>query len=161
MKIVSESDNCKCKYSLKLVNNGGASTEVIVWNKSGKDGKPQSGMSSEPNLNIPLDVGESGMVCFDENSQIAFSRNCERSSISNQPDCTWGEADFGNLQNGGWNGYDVSSIANSAGNTENIIITCAKGETSSQEKNSFTSASQTNAGGSVPPGSMAIQAEWR
>lgn len=134
---------------------------VIVWNKSGKDGQPQSGMGSTPNLNIPLGVGESKLVCFDENSQIAFSRDCTRSSVSNSPDCTWGEADFGDLRNGAWSGYDVTSIANSAGNTENLAITCPNGKTSSQSENSFTNASQDNAGGAIAPGPMAIQAEWK
>ncbi|MCJ1428467.1 hypothetical protein MMC29_006377 [Sticta canariensis] len=161
MKIVGESDNCDCKYSIKFINNGGASMEAIVWNKSGKDGQPQSGMGSEPNLKIPLGVGESQLVCFDENSQVSFSRNCKRNSVSNIPDCTWGEADFGDLRNGAWSGYDVSSIPNSAGNTENLTITCPKAKTSSQQENSFTDASQEDAGGAVAPGSMAIQAEWQ
>lgn len=161
MKVVSASDNCDCKYSIKFVNNGGASMEAIVWNKSGKDGQPQSGMGSVPNLNIPLGVGESKLVCFDENSQVSFSRNCQRSAVSNSPDCTWGEADFGDLRNGAWSGYDVSSIANSAGNVENLTLTCSKAKTSSQAENSFTDASQEDAGGSVAPGSVAIQAEWK
>ena len=161
MKVVGASDNCDCKYSIKFVNNGGASMEAIVWNKSGKDGLPQSGMGSAPNLNIPLGVGESKLVCFDENSQISFSRNCQRSAVSNSPDCTWGEADFGDLRNGAWSGYDVSSIANSAGNVENLTLTCSKAKTSSQAENSFTDASQEDAGGSVAPGSVAIQAEWK
>lgn len=161
MKVLGDAGSCDCKYSIKLLNNGGASMEVIVWNKSGKDGKPQSGMGSDPNLKIPLGVGESQLVCVDENSQVAFSRNCQRNSVSNIPDCTWGEADFGDLRNGAWSGYDVSSIANSDGNTENLAITCAKGKTSSQAENSFTDVSQEDAGGAVAPGPMAIQAEWK
>lgn len=160
MKAVDSSDSCNCKYSIRLINNGGSSMEAIVWNKSGRDGQPQSGMSSEPNLNIPLGIGESKVVCLDENSQVAFSRNCKRSSVSNAPDCTWGEADFGDLRNGGWNGYDVSSIANSAGNNENVAITCAKGKTSSQSENSFINVEQEDAGGQITPGPMAIRAEW-
>ena len=161
MAKVDESDIGSCKYSIKFVNNRGNSLSVIVWNKSGKDGKPLSGMSSTPNLSFPLATGESQVVCFDENSQVGFAPDCKRNPLQgNTPDCTWGEADFGNISNGGWSGYDVSSIPNSAGNVENLTISCPGGETSSQASNSFTSAAQTNAGGSLAPGPAPITAKW-
>lgn len=162
MAKVKESDSGSCKYTIKFVNDGGNSLSVIVWNKSGKDGQSQSGMGSTPNLNFPLAVGGSQVVCFDENTQLGFARDCQRNPLKgNLPDCTWGEADFGNLQNGGWSGYDVSSIPNSAGNVENLTLSCPGGKTSSQAKNSFVSASQTNAGGSLAPGSIHITATWQ
>lgn len=162
MKTVAASDAGKCKYSIKFVNNGGNSKNFIIWNKSGKDGQPQSGMGSEPNMHIPLGAGESQFVCFDENSQVAFSEDCPRDPLKgNLPNCTWGEADFGDLRNGGWSGYDRSSIPNSAGNTGFLTISCPKGKASSQDYNSFTDASQEDAGGSIAPGSADLTAEWR
>lgn len=151
-----------CKYSIKFVNNGGQSKNLILWNKSGRDGRPQSGMGDAPYLHLPIAAGQSQYVCFDENSQVAFSEDCPRNpSQGNLPDCTWGEADFGDLRNGGWSGYDRSSIPNTQGNTGYLTLSCPGGKTSSQGHNSFTDASQEDAGGAIAPGPAAITAEWR
>ena len=141
------------KYSNTFTNPTSDKISVIVWNKSGKDGQPQSGMSLPPTLTFSLGPNESKAVAFDENSQVAFAQDCERDPLKgNLPNCTWGEADFGDLRNGGWSGYDRSSIPNSAGNTGLLTISCEGAKTSSQGSNSFTSAAQTNAGGSLAPG---------
>lgn len=141
------------KYSNTFSNPTSDKISVIVWNKSGKDGQPQSGMSLEPNLKFDLGPKESVAVAFDENSQVSFAQDCERDPAKgNVPNCTWGEVDFGDLRNGGWSGYDRSSIPNSAGNTGLLTISCEGAQTSSQQSNSFTSAAQTNAGGSLVPG---------
>lgn len=162
MAKVPESEIDNCKYSIKFINDGGNAMSIILWNKSGKDGRPLSGMALAPNLKFPLGIGESQAVCFDENSQVAFARDCERNPLKgNIPDCTWGEADFGNISNGGHSGYDVSSIPNSAGNVENITITCPKGKTSSQKENLFTDVAQTNAGGALNPGPMPLKVIWQ
>lgn len=152
----------KCKYSIHFVNNGQQSKNFILWNKSGRDGRPQSGMGDAPYLHLPVAAGQSQYVCFDENSQVAFSEDCPRNpSQGNLPDCTWGEADFGDLRNGGWSGYDRSSIPNTQGNTGYLTLSCPGGKTSSQGYNSFTDASQEDAGGAIAPGPVAITAEWR
>lgn len=152
----------KCKYSIKFANNGAQSKTFILWNKSGRDGRPQSGMGDAPYLHLPVAAGQSQYVCFDENSQVAFSEDCPRNpSQGNLPDCTWGEADFGDLRNGGWSGYDRSSIPNTQGNTGFLTLSCPGGKTSSQDYNSFTDASQEDAGGAIAPGPAAIAAEWR
>ena len=141
------------KYSNTFTNPTPDKISVIVWNKSGKDGQPQSGMSLPPTLTFSLGPKESKAVAFDENSQVAFAQDCARDPMKgNLPDCTWGEADFGDLRNGGWSGYDRSSIPNSAGNTGLLTISCEGAKTSSKGSNSFTSAAQTNAGGSLAPG---------
>lgn len=160
MHFVDESERGSYKYSLTLTNINDVSTTYIVWNKSGKNGQPQSGMGLEPNLKFTIGPQESRVIAFDENSQLGFSRDCERNKLGgNLPDCTWGEADFGNLQNGGWSGYDCSSIANSKGNVDYCRMTCEGGKTSSHEGNMFTDPSQTNAGGSLAPGPVAFYAE--
>lgn len=152
----------KCKYSIQFLNNGQQSRTFILWNKSGPDGQPQSGMGDAPYLHLPVAAGQSQYVCFDENSQVAFSEDCPRNpSQGNVPDCTWGEADFGDLRNGGWSGYDRSSIPNTQGNTGYLTLSCPGGKTSSQGYNSFTDASQEDAGGAIAPGPVAIKAEWR
>ena len=152
MLIIADGDKTNYKYTNKFTNKGADKICIIVWNKSGKDGQPQSGMALPPVLKFDVGPGESQTVAFDENSQVAFSQDCPRSPTSNIPDCTWGEADFGDLRNGGWSGYDRSSIPNSAGNSGLLTIECDGAETSSQDSNSFTSASQDHAGGALAPG---------
>lgn len=141
------------KYSNTFSNPTGEKISVIVWNKSGKDGQAQSGMSLPANLKFDLGPKESVAVAFDENTQVSFAQDCERDPAKgNVPNCTWGEVDFGDLRNGGWSGYDRSSIPNSAGNTGLLTISCEGAKTSSQQSNSFTSEAQSNAGGSLAPG---------
>lgn len=152
MKFISESEDNKYKYTNQFCSESKEKITVIVWNKSGIDGQPQSGMSLPPNLKFDLGPGECRYVAFDENTQAAFSQDCARDPLKgNLPQCPWGEVDFGNQQNGGWSGYDRSTIVTGV-NSGVLTISCEGAETSSQEENSFTSASQTNAGGSKPPG---------
>ena len=154
MVLLDSADKAKTyKYSNTFTNPTSDKISVIVWNKSGKDGQAQSGMSLPPTLTFSLDPNESKAVAFDENSQVAFAQDCARDPMKgNLPNCTWGEVDFGDLRNGGWSGYDRSSIPNSAGNTGLLTISCEGAKTSSKGSNSFTSAAQTNAGGSLAPG---------
>lgn len=160
MIFVDESQRSSYKYTLTLTNINDVATTYIVWNKSGKDGQPQSGMGSEPNLRFTVGSQESRVIAFDENSQVSFSRDCERNKQGgNLPDCTWGEADFGDLRNGGWSGYDCSSIPNSKGNVDYCRMSCEGAKTSSHEGNMFTDVSQTNAGGSLAPGPVTFYAE--
>lgn len=160
MILIDESERRHYKYTITLTNIEDAPTKYILWNKSGKDGRPQSGMGSEPNLKFTIGAQESQVIAFDENSQVSFSRDCERNVLGgNLPDCTWGEADFGDLRNGGWSGYDCSSIPNSQGNVGHCRISCEGAKTSSDKENSFVSAAQTNAGGSLAPGPVAFYAE--
>lgn len=160
MILIDESERSNYKYTLTLTNINNADTTYIVWNKSGKDGQPQSGMGLEPNLKFTVSPRKAQVIAFDENSQISFSRDCERNKLGgNLPDCTWGEADFGDLRNGGWSGYDCSSIPNTKGNVDYCKMSCEGAKTSSHEYNSFTDASQTNAGGSLAPGPVAFYAE--
>lgn len=141
------------KYSNTFTNPTSEKVTVIMWNKSGKDGRPQSGMGLDPLMTFSLDPNESKAVAFDENTQAAFSQDCPRDPMKgNLPDCTWGEVDFGDLRNGAWSGYDRSSIPNGAGNTGLLTMSSEGAKTSSKEENSFTSAAQTNAGGALAPG---------
>lgn len=154
MILLDSADDAKqFKYSNTFTNPTSDEIKVIVWNKSGKDGRPQSGMGLPPTITFALGPNESKAMAFDENTQAAFSQDCERDPMKgNLPNCTWGEIDFGDLRNGGWSGYDRSSIPNGAGNTGLLTISCEGAKTSSQESNSFTSAAQTNAGGALAPG---------
>ena len=152
MKLIPESDESKYDYTNQFCSESGKPISIIIWNKSGSDGQPQSGMSLPPNIKFDLNPGECRYVAFDQNTQAGFSKDCARDPLKgNIPQCPWGEVDFGNQQNGGWSGYDRSTIVTGV-NSGLLTISCEGAETSSEQNNSFTSASQTNAGGSLPPG---------
>ena len=149
----SADDAKNFKYTNTFTNPTSEKVQVILWNKSGKDGRPQSGMALPPLYTFSLDPQESKAMAFDENSQVAFSRDCARDPMKgNLPDCTWGEVDFGDVRNGGNSGYDRSSIPNGAGDTGVLNIKCDGAETSDKGFNSFTDVAQTHAGGAKPPG---------
>ncbi|KAL8916140.1 MAG: hypothetical protein Q9208_008677 [Pyrenodesmia sp. 3 TL-2023] len=149
------------KYTNTFKNVGQNPIPINVWNKAGRDGRANSGGCTEPNLKFTLAAGESQVVAFDENTQAAFARDCERGP-GNYPACVWGELDYGDLRpsdatgqgNAGHSGFDRSSIA--GGHGEMLTMTCvdcAGGEqTSSREVNRFTDASQLSGGGQVNPG---------
>ena len=163
MKLVDAPDGYD--YTNTFTNSGAASINVIIWNKAGDQSKgqgPNGGQSATPNLGFTLAAGASRTVAFDANSQVAWSRDCARRSDNNSPDCTWGEGDFGNVSNGGWSGYDVSSIQNSRGNDEAMCITSSKqnaGKESSNRVNNWVAADQANqgAGGNIPPGAGPVR----
>ena len=150
IKLASVDDIKNFKYSNTFKNGGSDKISVVVWNKAGSDGQCQSGMALPPHLKFDLGAGESIAVAFDENSQIGFAKDGQRNQYGLLT-TAWGEADFGDLRNQGWSGYDRSTIVQ-AGNEGLLTISCEGAKTSSQQGNSFLSASQTNAGGALPPG---------
>ncbi|KAL9020557.1 MAG: hypothetical protein Q9185_002143 [Variospora sp. 1 TL-2023] len=157
------------KYTITFNNVGENPFPVIVWNKVGRNGDPHSGSCTEPNLKFTLGAGESQVVAFDENTQGAFSRDCERGP-SNQPNCVWGEFDFGDLRpddpsgrgNKQHSGFDRSSIQ--GGLDDHLIMTClnCKGgeQTSARGKNEFTTDAQLSGGGQNNPGESHFLAEF-
>ncbi|KAL8933435.1 MAG: hypothetical protein Q9211_005787 [Gyalolechia sp. 1 TL-2023] len=149
------------KYTNVFKNIGQNPYPIIVWNKAGRDGRPLSGGCTEANLKFVLNPGESQAVAFDENTQAAFSRDCERGA-GNYPTCVWGEMDFGDIRpddstgagNKGHSGFDRSHIGGGALEVLTMsCVNCAGGaQTSSREENHFHSASQLSAGGQVNAG---------
>ena len=156
------------KYTTVFKNTGQNKIPVNVWNKAGKDGQANSGGCTEPNLKFTLQPGESQAVAFDENTQAAFSRDCEKGP-GGYPACVWGELDFGDQRpddstgagNKGHSGFDRSSIPGGAGEVLTMsCLNCGGGDqTSSREKNSFTSAAQLSGGGQANPGPAHFLAE--
>ncbi|KAI4122204.1 MAG: hypothetical protein LQ347_006586 [Umbilicaria vellea] len=163
MRLVSSADSYD--YTNTFRNAASAPLTIIIWNKAGDPAKgqgPNQGQSSAPTLGFTLAAGASQTVAFDSNSQVAWSRNCDRRGDNGAPDCTWGEGDFGNASNQGWTGYDVSSIQNSHGNSEAMCITSAPhnaGLESSNLKNNWVTPDQANqgAGGNIPPEAMPVR----
>ena len=150
IQLASVDDIKNFKYSNTFENGGSDKISVVVWNKVGSDGQCQSGMALPAHLKFDLDAGQSIAVAFDENSQIGFAKDGQRNQYG-MLTTAWGEADYGDLRNQGWSGYDRSTIVQ-GGNEGLLTISCEGAKTSSQQGNSFLSASQTNAGGALPPG---------
>ena len=150
IQLASANDIKDYKYSNTFTNGGSDKISVVVWNKAGSDGRPQSGMALPPHIQFDLGAGESVALAFDENSQIGFAKDGQRNQYGLLT-TAWGEADFGDLRNQGWSGYDRSTIVQ-GGNEGLLTIACEGAKTSSQHGNSFLSAAQTNAGGALPPG---------
>ncbi|KAL8652864.1 MAG: hypothetical protein Q9210_002445 [Variospora velana] len=156
------------KYTIDFKNVGENPFPVIVWNKAGRNGEANSGGCTEPNLKFTLGAGESQVVAFDENSQGAFSRDCEKGPAG-YPNCVWGEWDFGDMRptdatglgNKGHSGFDRSSIQGGA--HEHLTMKCLNcgggQQTSARGKNEFTSDTQMSGGGQNNPGESHFLAE--
>ena len=160
---LSDCDTSGYDYSITFTNKDSSPIKVAMWNKVGDDnatpGRVQTGASRNAWYTFPLEAGQSAAFAIAENSQIAFSQACGRDSTNGLFDCTWGEADFCdlNVPNTKWSGYDRSSLPNGAGNT-GLLTVCADGfDCSSQAKFSFTSHLQGNTGGrtNIPAGQPA------
>lgn len=144
-------------HTISFTNAASESIEVAMWNKVGDNYQmpnvpgPITGAFRNAFWKFSLGAGQSTVFAVQANSQIAFSQACNRAFAGNF-DCTWGEADFADVPNGGNSGYDRSSIPNSQGNT-GLLTVCADGhDCSSEQSNSFVSVSQTNAGGNLDIG---------
>lgn len=149
---LSDCDVSGQKYAITFTNSDSKQIEVAMWNKVGDDFKipdrKQTGHTRNAFWKFSLEAGQSAAFAVQANSQIAFSQACNRGGIG-EFDCAWGEADFGNLNNKGWSGYDRSTIRNSAGNT-GLLTMCAEGHgCSSKEAHSFVTDKQTDAGGDL------------
>lgn len=156
------------KYTTTFKNVGQNPMPVNVWNKVGRDGQANSGGCTEPNLKFTLGSGESQVVAFDENTQAAFSRDCDKGP-GGYPSCVWGELDFGDQRpsdstgqgNARHSGFDRSSIPGGAG--EVLTMTCLNcgggDQTSGRGQNEFISAAQLSGGGQNNPGPAHFLAE--
>ncbi|KAI4105844.1 MAG: hypothetical protein L6R37_002489 [Teloschistes peruensis] len=168
MMFIPTSEVDKHKYTTEFKNVGQQRMAINVWNKAGRDGQANSGGCTEANLKFSLIPGESQAVAFDENTQAAFSRDCDKGA-GGYPACVWGELDFGDQRptdgtgqgNEGHSGFDRSSIPGGHGEVLTVsCLNCGGGaQTSSREKNNFHSETQLSAGGQANPGPAHFLAE--
>ncbi|KAL8669030.1 MAG: hypothetical protein Q9168_006363 [Polycauliona sp. 1 TL-2023] len=148
MMAINTGDVDKYKYTNTFKNTGSNPLTIIIWNKNGRDGAPQSGMCEEPNMKFTVPAGQSQAVAFDENTLASFSRDCTRKAPANIPDCVWGELSFGSempavnghAASNKASGFDRSSIPGGA--NEVMTITCASCD--QQARDDTKSAKGTN-----------------
>ncbi|KAL1985666.1 hypothetical protein VTN96DRAFT_7533 [Rasamsonia emersonii] len=168
---ISENEVSKYKYTLKFL--GDSITEpwtVVFWNKIGPDGK-LDGWYGYSALQFQINPGETKYVACDEDTQGAFGA-APGNTLPKDADggwaSSWGEFDFGNSQNGGWSGFDVSVIqAQNAGlPIQGLKICDAANENTcssiasrlSNVVNAYTNkeAAEGGIGGNIPPGPLAL-----
>lgn len=159
------------QYEYTLVfNNAGGDAQCACWNKIGPDGGINGFFNGNEAIKFSLPAGAKQAVAIDSNSQMGCT--CGEGSIPLTPigqfAGTWIEGDVGNLSNGGWSGFDASSLASVAagmdipglnvcgtGPQEGICSTIFPGGTG---KNAFTAgtAEMDGLGLNCPPGPQSI-----
>ncbi|KAI3286988.1 hypothetical protein DTO002I6_7967 [Penicillium roqueforti] len=100
------------KYVAQFTGPNGEPWTVVVWNKVGPDGK-LTGWYGHSALTFTIAPGETRYVAFDEDSEGAWGAAPGDHLPTDQwggYSCTWGEFGFGDGENNGWSGWDVSAI---------------------------------------------------
>ncbi|KAJ5142564.1 uncharacterized protein N7515_001351 [Penicillium bovifimosum] len=100
------------KYVAQFTGSNNEPWTVVVWNKIGPDGK-LTGWYGHSALTFTLAPGETRYVAFDEDSEGAWGAAPGGKLPTDQwggYSCTWGEFSFGDGENNGWSGWDVSAI---------------------------------------------------
>jgi hypothetical protein len=99
-----------------VVQFSGPETEpwtVTVWNKVGPTGK-MDGWYGHAALTFVLHPREVRYVAFDEDSEGGWAAGPGEDGLPTDTwggyTTTWGEFSFGDVENGGWSGWDVSAI---------------------------------------------------
>ena len=113
--IISVSPEAAHNYKY-VVQFNGAKTQpwtVIIWNKVGPDGK-LDGWYGHSALTFVIAPGETHYVAFDEDSEGAWGAAPGTNGLPTDHwggyTSTWGEFSFGDGENSGWSGWDVSAI---------------------------------------------------
>lgn len=109
---VSEFAAHRYKYVARFSGAKDKPWTVVVWNKFGPDGK-MTGWYGHSAVTFTLAPGESRYVAFDEDSEGAWGAAPGDHLPTDHwggYSCTWGEFSFGDAENHGWSGWDVSAI---------------------------------------------------
>lgn len=110
---VSATQAHKYKYVVEFVGSNTAPWTVTIWNKVGPDGA-MDGWYGHVALSFVLAPGEKHYVAFDEDSEGAWGAAPGTSGLPTDSwggfTSTWGEFSFGDAENSGWSGWDVSAI---------------------------------------------------
>ncbi|KAL7912693.1 hypothetical protein GGI35DRAFT_259544 [Trichoderma velutinum] len=105
------------QYQYTVVfNNAGDDSSCKCWNKIGADGQIDGFFNGHEALTFDLPAGGQQVLAVDSNSQFGCACGKGGPELTNigQFASTWVEGDVGNLSNGGWSGFDASSIVAAA-----------------------------------------------
>lgn len=119
---VSASEASSYKYVVQFKGSNTVDWIVKIWNKIGSDAKVDGFFNGHACHSFTLAPGETRYWAFNTNTQGGWAAAEGSDLPTNSQDgayaATWGEIDFGNEDNSGWSGYDVSAIqAQKAGKT--------------------------------------------
>lgn len=110
---VSPTEAHRYKYVAQFTGANSEPWTVIIWNKIGPDGK-MDGWYGHSALTFVLAPGETKYVAFDEDSVGAWGAAPGTNGLPTDNfggyTSTWGEFSFGDVENNGWSGWDVSAI---------------------------------------------------
>lgn len=109
---VSDTEAHSYKYVAKFSGSNDSPWTVVVWNKIGPEGK-MNGWYGNSAVTFTLAPGETRYVAFDEDSEGAWGAAPGDHLPTDHwggYSCTWGEFSFGDAENNGWSGWDVSAI---------------------------------------------------
>lgn len=110
---VSPAEAHRYKYVVRFTGSNTQPWTITIWNKVGPDGK-MDGWYGHSALTFVLAPGETQYVAFDEDSEGAWGAapGTKGLPVDNWGGftSTWGEFSFGDGENDGWSGWDVSAI---------------------------------------------------
>lgn len=165
---VSANDAANYKYVAQFKGGNTDPWNIVFWNKFGPDGK-MDGWFGHSALTLTLNAGETKYVAFDDNSQGGWAAAGGSIPTGNNGgySATWGEFDFGDIQNNRASGFDVSAIQpQTAGQDVQGMKICQapSGTCSSITKgggsvdNAYTKAETDigGIGGNLPPGPVRL-----
>lgn len=170
---VSPTESHRYKYVVQFTGSNTEPWMVVIWNKVGPDGK-MDGWYSHTALRFILAPGEMRYVAFDEDSEGAWGAAPSAQSLPIDPwggySCTWGEFSFGDVENGGWSGWDVSAIQAQIAHqhVQGMRICKADGEGCSiiepgarKVVNAYTKTKRKHdgIGGAAPPGPVRLEVQ--
>lgn len=141
MLMIDPSQKSQYKYTNTFSNASNKPETVTLWNKTGPDGQPLSGMGLADPVTFTLQPGQSQTMAFDSGSSVAWC--VAGSGTPANSGQTWGEATFGS-GNGG-SGWDISQIPPAGGNGQMTITNAGTGSTITNA-NAYTYNGESSAG---------------
>jgi hypothetical protein len=110
---VSPTEAHRYKYVVRFTGSNASPWTITIWNKVGPDGK-MDGWYGHSALTFILAPDETRYIAFDEDSEGAWGAAPGTNGLPVDNwggfTSTWGEFSFGDGENGGWSGWDVSAI---------------------------------------------------
>lgn len=110
---VSPTEAHRYKYVVQFQGSNTDPWTVTIWNKVGPDAK-MDGWYGHSALAFVLAPSETKYVAFDEDSEGAWGAAPGTKGLPRDQwggfTSTWGEFTFGDRENDGWSGWDVSAI---------------------------------------------------
>ncbi|CZS95334.1 related to Allergen Asp f 4 [Rhynchosporium graminicola] len=123
-------------FTNTFVNTGKKAMVINLWQKMGSDKLPLSGSANAPKnttLTFALKPGQSQVVAFQEDTQVAWAQVCNEFHDSGAYATVWGEAQFRKAGSG----FDYSAIMSKNANNYDMTITSKENDCVSSQTENF------------------------